>query len=264
LRNVEILVRTLLRISRAMLVAEVLFRAFNLRRSVGVAESGMNQVGRWTTPYFHETKETLMNGTHSKRSPILIGAAWVSGVLIVLFTGGTALAQSSDAGPGNPTVLDAIKQVQTSVDALRNQLTALQNEVNQLESPRRFYYLTKSTFAGDQPIGACAANYHFASLWEIFDTSNLQYDTSLGFTRTDSGKGPPQEAAWIRTGSDANSTSLTIGQANCSAWTSAGATANGTIISLPGSWAFSSDRIEPWATTTSPCSFPHRAWCIQD
>jgi hypothetical protein len=74
---------------------------------------------------------------------------------------------------------------------------------------RKSYYLTQTTHNGSQPLTACAAGYHMASLWEIFDTSNLKYDTALGAVSNDSGSGPPTvvivaghilNAGWIRTG----------------------------------------------------------------
>ena len=57
--------------------------------------------------------------------------------------------------------------------------------------PRKAYYLTQTTHNGGQARSACAAGYHMASLWEILDTSNLRYNTELGFTQEDSGFGPP-------------------------------------------------------------------------
>ena len=59
----------------------------------------------------------------------------------------------------------------------------------------RQYYLTKDLYEGDEPTGTdgngagvCAAGYHFASLWEILDTSNLKYNADLGLTADDSGQ----------------------------------------------------------------------------
>jgi hypothetical protein len=66
--------------------------------------------------------------------------------------------------------------------------------------PRKFY-LTQTRHVGNEVLAVCAAGYHMASLWEIFDPSNLRYDTQLGFTLEDSGFGPPSfEGGWIRTG----------------------------------------------------------------
>jgi hypothetical protein len=68
--------------------------------------------------------------------------------------------------------------------------------------PRKFY-LTQTLDNGSQALSACAAGYHMASLWEIFDPSNLKYDTTLGVTQADSGSGPPSKettaSGWIRT-----------------------------------------------------------------
>ena len=44
---------------------------------------------------------------------------------------------------------------------------------------RKSFYLTKTSHNGSQVLTACAEGYHMASLWEIFDTSNLRYDTAL-------------------------------------------------------------------------------------
>ena len=71
--------------------------------------------------------------------------------------------------------------------------------------PRRSFYLTQTGYNGSQALTACAEGYHMASFREIRDTSNLSYDTQLGFTQDDFGLGPPGGfAGWIRTGYDAN------------------------------------------------------------
>jgi hypothetical protein len=57
--------------------------------------------------------------------------------------------------------------------------------------------------------GVCASGYHFASLWEIVDPSNLAYNAALSFAWTDqtpplvsdTGQGPPAaRQGWVRTG----------------------------------------------------------------
>ena len=62
------------------------------------------------------------------------------------------------------------------------------------------YYLTSVSVPGDAALTACDPGFHMASLWEIHDTSNLQYDTGRGLTQDDSGSGPPAALGWIRTG----------------------------------------------------------------
>ena len=78
--------------------------------------------------------------------------------------------------------------------------------------PRKFYLTKTEDYTGSQALSACASGYHMASLWEIFDTSNLRYDTALGASSTDSGSGPPvavyfglghfEGDGWIRTGGE--------------------------------------------------------------
>ena len=47
-------------------------------------------------------------------------------------------------------------------------------------APARGYQVTTGTFDGSQALTACASGYHMASIYEIYDTSRLRYDTSLG------------------------------------------------------------------------------------
>jgi hypothetical protein len=135
--------------------------------------------------------------------------------------------------------------------------------------PRNFY-ITKTLHTGSQALSVCASGYHMASLWEIFDPSNLRYDTDLGLTRADSGSGPPslpQTGGWIRTGYFADD-GLPIpfaGEANCQAWTSADSQHLGTSVLLVTRWAslpFSA--INPWAARPFPCNTARRVWCVED
>jgi hypothetical protein len=71
------------------------------------------------------------------------------------------------------------------------------------KGPRKFY-LTQDKFNGSEALTACAEGYHMASLWDIFDISNLNYDTTLGLTYDDSGSAPPSDNGWIRTGVPSN------------------------------------------------------------
>jgi hypothetical protein len=134
----------------------------------------------------------------------------------------------------------------------------------------RKFYLTKTAYDGDHALSACAEGYHMASLWEIFDTSNLRYDTQLGHSRDDSGFGPPSNAVgWIRTGG-ASFSGPAAGAANCNAWTSASDTDFGTAVLLTQFWGV--NRVEetittpvtPWVGVAAKCSFSSRVWCVQD
>lgn len=125
------------------------------------------------------------------------------------------------------------------------------------------YYLTKDTFEGDQVLSACALGFHTASVWELLDTSNLRYNTTRGYTRPDSGHGPPATGGWIRTGAESGSAN-TPGSGNCQAWTSGSASNYGSHISLPGIWTVGAEDLMGWAVGTVSCSQPVRVWCIGD
>jgi hypothetical protein len=124
------------------------------------------------------------------------------------------------------------------------------------------FYLTPTGVAGDQALTACAPGYHMASLWEIFDPSNLTYDTKLGFVTDDSGSGPPTARGWIRTGFQAE-VSNNAGQANCNAWKSSSSSDYGTIVGLFPIWGVDPISISPWAAHIDLCSDSVPVWCVQ-
>jgi hypothetical protein len=139
------------------------------------------------------------------------------------------------------------------------------------KDPRRSFYLTQSSHNAGQALLACAQGYHMASLWEIFDTSNLRYNTELGFTRDDSGFGPPTFIpGWIRTGTGASAdapSAVFPGTANCGAWTTADPTKFGTVVHVAGfPWNQSNLTIvSPWQPDVKFCSDASpRVWCVQD
>ena len=136
---------------------------------------------------------------------------------------------------------------------------------------RRSFYLRSSGLDGLlAPLG-CASGYHMASLWEIFDVSNLRYATEQPFAeRTDdSGEGPPagpQSRGWIRTGEDEWDTSTT-GVASCMAYTSNLQQHQGTVVHLANLWDKSLDAggyILPWQGDVEPCNETWLVWCVED
>ena len=122
------------------------------------------------------------------------------------------------------------------------------------------YYLTDDLYSADQALSACAPGYHMASLWEILDTSNLHYNTSLGRTSDDSGHGPPYGSGWIRTG--ASSGSGGPGTANCQAWTSSLSADIGTTVSLASDWTAGEEDLLGWAADSTNCSLKRSVWCV--
>lgn len=167
--------------------------------------------------------------------------------LLVLVGGVAAVMPLVSRGQGNPIV----KQLQ----------------------PRKFY-LTQTTRTGSQALTACAEGYHMASLWEIFDTSNLRYDTALGAVSNDSGSGPPAVAieaghilhgGWIRTGGGSIGGGVP-GEANCSNWTLDTAGPEGTVVGLTSLWSSASTatQVSPWRAFVQSCQEPQQVWCMQD
>ena len=134
----------------------------------------------------------------------------------------------------------------------------------------RGYYLTTSYYNGAEAdgtdgngAGVCASGYHFASLWEILDHSNLKYNTDLGYTWDDSGQGPPSNRhAWVRTGYHF-STSEIAGQGNCNAWTSSSSSDRGTYAYLPPDWE-AGQEVHVWEVWHFGCDSDLQVWCVED
>jgi hypothetical protein len=130
----------------------------------------------------------------------------------------------------------------------------------------RRFYLTQGDFNGASATTACAAGFHMASLFEIWDVSQLHYDTTLGQTTDDSGGGPPsQTSGWIRTGSS-SSVVIAEGQGNCSAWASPSLNDAGTRGYLTSGWDNPNTNwpISPWDSLFAACSTPQPVWCVSD
>jgi hypothetical protein len=125
----------------------------------------------------------------------------------------------------------------------------------------RKFYLTQDGFTGSQALTACANKFHMASLWEIFNTSALRYDTENGLSLDDSGTGPPVSFGWVRTGVPSDNGQI-AGVANCLSWTTD--TGNGSLIVLNALWNNSSISVSPWRSAVATCSTPIRVWCVQD
>ena len=131
------------------------------------------------------------------------------------------------------------------------------------KAPRKFY-LTQDDFAGNQALTACAEDYHMATLWEIFDFSNLKYDRNLGFNGEDSVAGPPPNAGWIRTAGSSYGDTLKGGLDNCLLWTTNDSLQRGSIAHLFNDWSSEPTYISPWKTDSIPCSLTLQVWCVED
>lgn len=131
-------------------------------------------------------------------------------------------------------------------------------------APRR-YYLTTESYQGGSALSACAAGFHMASLWEIFDTSNLEYDTTLGITADDSGHGPPAgSGGWIRTGYFDSDTLGGPGKLNCNSWTESVPGSYGTVVTLGSDWGAAATAVSPWDSMIAVCMDGWQVWCVED
>jgi len=143
----------------------------------------------------------------------------------------------------------------------------------------RKFYLTKSFYQGDTAdgsdgngAGVCAAGYHFASLWEIQDTTRLEYNSVLGVSweeamgfPSDAGKGPPSDlVGWIRTGFYSNGSSGTWGYDNCSVWTSKSSSDEGAVVYLQAQWSNAGNTFG-WSGSNWDCDVVNaRVWCVEN
>ena len=139
--------------------------------------------------------------------------------------------------------------------------SAAGEQVSAATDGMRRYYLGTAVLDATYAEGGCETGYHFASLWEILDTSNLVYDTAWGTPTTDSGSGPPAIwEGWVRTGYSANN-GTNPGQANCNAWSAP--TGNGTTVRLPSNWTAGGE-MHVWDAGYAACGSPAKIWCVED
>jgi hypothetical protein len=125
----------------------------------------------------------------------------------------------------------------------------------------RRYYLSKTTHEGDETIEACVDGFHFASFFEIRDTTELVYDTKLGLSEDDSGAGPPDQfLGFIRSGgpSDCSDT--------CCGWTSNSPSDSGGVVSLRSSlsWSQPAQFMDPYELDDVTCGTALPVWCVED
>lgn len=139
--------------------------------------------------------------------------------------------------------------------------------------PLKRYYLSANRVNGSEVLRQCREGFHTASLWELFDTSNLRYAAEFGESTLglDKGSGPPTGFfGWVRTGwsvEPGGGDSSIPGRAHCSLWTSASSSRHGTRIRLTNDWRKKNlpiSRIGPWDAEAQTCNETNRVWCIEN
>lgn len=156
----------------------------------------------------------LLAGTHFRDNAI----ASTTGGPDVQYTGG------SDSGPN-----------ECSDDSCRSDY-------------RRRFYLSATLADGAGATSACAPGFHLASIYEIQTPAALDYVTSLGVTRDDSGSSVTNsDSGWVRNG--------TLND-NCGAFTTS---------ALIGSFAGFSTTLGPALLRGQTfCNIPTEVWCVAD
>ena len=133
----------------------------------------------------------------------------------------------------------------------------------------RRVYLTTTYHDGSQAGGpvVCARGYHFASFSEIFDPSTLEYEESLGQPPLSAGSGILDSEGWIRTPENApvtGSSSTPAGLANCTNWSSASGSINGSVTGLATNWDEPATMESPWRSGAIPCNVLAPVWCVEN
>ena len=117
------------------------------------------------------------------------------------------------------------------------------------------YYLTSGEFNAVEAPSACIDGYHFASIWEIADPSNLQYNNDIPESIHIGDYGPPTGApGWVRIG--------TMDTADeCTDWTSAAHTQSGKVASLNVDSLIGGGG---WNLNVQTCDERGLVWCVSD
>ena len=89
---------------------------------------------------------------------------------------------------------------------------------------RRRIYLTQGNHAGNAVLTACALGFHPASINDVQDAGQFQYDTTLGRTGNTVHLGPPYHSGWVTHDLDNSD--------NCNGFTNGLATTSGVIAEV--------------------------------
>jgi hypothetical protein len=248
--------------------------------SVGIAGAGL--VAR-VVAYSNSTGVRIGSGSirDSQITQDTLGIDAIPGAGEAILLRGNTISQSTqggvDVGPGVTVVLDGnaflgntpAVNLSSPSSAYADYLSGNSCDDGTCPSDgrRRFYLTRPPAVAGAVAPTACARGFHFASLWEIRDPSQLFYDRSLGRTGADTGHGAPQgpTGGWIRTGaSTATTGSAAAGIANCNGYTSSLAADQGTSGVLDSAWNGAANQSNPWRASVVQCNTPSAVWCVED
>lgn len=172
-------------------------------------------------------------------------------------------------GAGLNSLSQQLQTLQNTVNSQSTTLSSIQGDLSKVAKTRKFYLTNSSGSDGSQASSACASGFHMASLWEIFDPSNLVYDTSRGLIGGVFGTevGPPNFfIGWIREGgaSVGSEPNTTPGQRDCVGYTSNDSGQHGTVVGLSSDFGSSAGGVDPWASDSKTCDTKLQVWCVQN
>ena len=137
----------------------------------------------------------------------------------------------------------------------------------------KMYYLTRDPVNGDQAEDACSTGFHMANLFEILDTSNLQYATGLPDAFSDIVSIDDQRAGpavidfgWVRTGyaSTPDPTRDPYDGLNCNNESKSTDAEWGTVARLYDNVAASQMNSEWVGVCARPCDQAYQVWCVEN
>jgi len=180
-------------------------------------------------------------------------ALLIAGMLLVAFLGYLAWGQERVTASA-PQAPEAVAVPQIQFNGLRR------------------FYRTSTAYTPTLASTACVTGYHFASIWELLDPSNLEYaaeelDAWSG-PLYDMGEGPITGAddgpimAYARTGYNADVSGVS-GKANCNNWQSDDENHYGTMVGLTHEWGSAEDMFI-WNVGVNTCNVRAGVWCVED
>jgi len=202
-----------------------------------------------------------------KRLPLL------AAIVVVSLVGMVGVSRAAD--PAEQSVQTQLNNIKQIVSAIDTAVTALKDKVDAgVPVRQKKYYLTSETSRGDQATGACGPGFHMASLYEILDTSKLQFvkghASAVYSVNADLGYGPPTGIrGWVRTGASSWSGPEEDYKPNCKNWTTSAPNPihYGTAAELGFSY---SPRLsyDPWRghwfIFREDCGSLLFVWCVED
>ncbi len=127
---------------------------------------------------------------------------------------------------------------------------------------RRYYRAVGGQ--GNVPLARCDPGFHFATLFELLQTTGIEFDpVRSGVFGTSDGFPQTGLEGWVRTGGF-SLVGRTPGRATCARWTSNSENDSGTTAQLLDDWSLSPENPGRWVTSVDTCNRSKNVWCIEN